>query len=87
MHLFKKKLGVSCFIDEIFDSDALETFTGEVERELGPVSTARKKCLQAMRLNNCDLGIASEGSFGPHPSYFFVCSDDEVLIFIDLTNN
>ncbi|WP_341272856.1 DUF6671 family protein [Cecembia calidifontis] len=23
-----------------------------------------------MKANNCDLGIASEGSFGPHPSMF-----------------
>jgi hypothetical protein len=40
-----------------------------------------------MELNNCDLGVASEGSFGPHPSLFFASADDEFLIFIDKTNN
>jgi Zn finger protein HypA/HybF involved in hydrogenase expression len=40
-----------------------------------------------MKLNNCDLGIASEGSFGPHPSMFFISADDEFLIFIDTLNN
>ena len=85
--IFEKELGVSCFTDNTFDTDLLGTFTGEVERERDPISTAREKCLQAMKLNNCDLGVASEGSFGPHPSLFFVSADDEFLIFIDTTNN
>lgn len=85
--IFEKELGVQCFIDETFDTDTLGTFTGEIERELDPIATARRKCLLAMELNNCDLGIASEGSFGPHPSLFFVSADDEFLIFIDKKNN
>lgn len=40
-----------------------------------------------MEVSNSDLGIASEGSFGPHPSMFFVSADDEFLIFIDKKNN
>jgi hypothetical protein len=35
----------------------------------------------AMKL--CDLGVASEGSFGSHPSIFIASADDEFLIFID----
>ena len=85
--ILEKELGVSCFVDETFDTDVLGTFTGEIERELDPISTAREKCLRAMKLNNCDLGIASEGSFGPHPSMFFINTDDEFLIFIDTVNN
>jgi len=85
--ILEKELGVSCFVDETFDTDVLGTFTGEIERELDPISAAREKCLQAMKLNNCDLGIASEGSFGPHPSIFFASADDEFLIFIDGKNN
>lgn len=84
--ILEKELGVRCFVDETFDSDALGTFTGEIERELDPIATVRKKCLLAMQLNNCDLGVASEGSFGPHPSIFFVTADDEFLIFIDSKN-
>lgn len=84
--ILENELGVSCFIDETFDTDTLGTFTGEVERELDPISTVREKCLRAMTLNNCDLGVASEGSFGPHPSLFFVNADDEFLIFIDSKN-
>ncbi len=85
--ILEKELGVICFVDETFDTDTLGTFTGEIERELDPISTAREKCLRAMKVNNCNLGIASEGSFGPHPSIFFVTADDEFLIFIDKLNN
>ena len=85
--LFEKELGVNSFVAKNFDTDTLGTFTGEVERKDDPITTLRNKCLQAMELNNCDLGIASEGSFGPHPSIFFVHADDEFLIFIDKKNN
>ncbi len=85
--LLEDALGVTCFVDESFDTDLLGTFSGEVERELDPVSTARLKCLKAMELNNCDLGVASEGSFGVHPSIFFASADDEFLIFIDRKND
>jgi hypothetical protein len=85
--VLEKELGVRCFVNENYDTDILGTFTGEVEREKDPVSTAREKCLRAMHFNNCDLGVASEGSFGPHPSLFFVNADEEFLIFIDKKHN
>jgi hypothetical protein len=85
--LLEKNLGVTCFTNESFDTDILGTFSGEIERELDPISTVRKKCLLAMEASNCDLGVASEGSFGAHPSLFFAKADDEFLIFIDKKNN
>ena len=85
--LLEKNLGVTCFTNENFDTDILGTFSGEIERELDPIATARKKCLLAMEASNCDLGVASEGSFGAHPSIFFASADDEFLIFIDKKNN
>jgi hypothetical protein len=85
--LLEQALGVFCFVQDGFDTDTLGTFTGEIERELDPISTARQKCLMAMEASNCDLGIASEGSFGSHPSMFFVSADDEFLIFVDKKNN
>ena len=84
--LFEKAFGVKCFTPENFDTDLLGTFTGEIERKDDPITTLRNKCLQAMELSNCDLGIASEGSFGSHPTIFFVPADDEFLIFIDKKN-
>jgi hypothetical protein len=85
--LLEKSLGVECFTLENYDTDLLGTFTGEVERKEDPIKTLRKKCLRAMEICNCDLGVASEGSFGPHPQIPFVRADDEFLIFIDRKNN
>lgn len=84
--IFEKELGVICFVDLNFDTDQHGTFSGEVERREDPVTTARDKCLIAMELNNCDLAIASEGSFGQHPTIFFIPADEEILIFIDKKN-
>lgn len=84
--IIEKELGVECFVDETFDTDLFGTFTGEIARPLDPVATVRAKCLAVMQRNNCDLGMASEGSFGPHPSLFFVNADDEFLIFMDQKN-
>lgn len=85
--ILEKELGVNCIVDSNLDTDILGTFTGEIERKNDPITTARKKCLLAMELSNTDLGIASEGSFGPHPSLYFVPADDEFLIFIDKKND
>lgn len=84
--LLEKKLGVKCFIPDGYDTDQFGTFSGEIERTNDPANTARNKCLQAMKLFNCNLGIASEGSFGPHPSLYLIPADDEILIFIDKIN-
>lgn len=85
--LLEEHLGVQCFVPEEFDTDLLGTFSGEIERKDGPIATARIKCLQAMEITNCDLGISSEGSFGPHPTIFMAHADDEFLLFIDKKNN
>jgi hypothetical protein len=84
--ILERELGVLCYVDSTFDTDELGTFTGEKERLSDPITTVREKCLRAMKLSNCDLAVASEGSFGPHPSMFIVNADDEFLIFIDTLN-
>jgi hypothetical protein len=84
--LMERELGVRCFVAEHFDTDLLGTFTGEVERKDEPITTARTKCLMAMQQYDCDLAVASEGSFGAHPSIFFIPADDEILFFIDKKN-
>ncbi len=81
--LLEKQLGVTCFIPEAFDSDVLGTFSGEVERTDDPLTTARNKCILAMEQTQCDLAIASEGSFGPHPALYFIPADDEILLLLD----
>ena len=84
--ILEKELGVKCFVVKNFDTDKLGTFTGEIDRIDDPITTVRNKCIMAMELMNCDLAIASEGSFGAHPTIYFVPADDEFLIFIDKKN-
>lgn len=80
-------LRVASFAATDFDTDVFGTFTGEVERTEDPVSTLRLKCRKAMELHGCDLGIASEGSFGPHPQIPFIPADEEFLLFMDTRND
>lgn len=84
--IFEKELGVKCIVSQQFDTDVLGTFTGEVERKNDSLSTVKEKCRTAMNLENCDLAIASEGSFGAHPSVFFASADEEFLVLLDEKN-
>lgn len=81
--LFEKHLGVKVIVPQNFDTDRFGTFSGEIERSSDPLTTAKRKCLSAMREFGCDLAIASEGSFGPHPELCFLNADDELLYFFD----
>ena len=84
--ILKKELGLECVVSQDLDTDVFGTFTGEVERLNDPVETARLKCLKAMELSGCDIGISNEGSFGLHPTIFFVHADSEVILLIDKKN-
>jgi hypothetical protein len=85
--LFFEELGLVSIVLDDLDTDLFGTFTGEIEREGGPLDALRKKAEMAMSLADVDLVIASEGSFGPHPTLFFLPADDEMLLFRDKKNN
>lgn len=85
--ILENALAVHCFVPSDLDTDQWGTFSGEVERHEDVLNTLRKKCLLAMKENDCDLAIASEGSFGAHPSVFFAAADDEVLMLMDAKND
>lgn len=85
--ILEKELDVKCEIPKNFDSDIFGTFSGEIDRLMNPIETGRMKCLKAIELTGCDLAIASEGSFGPHPTIGIVNADDEILVLIDKKNN
>lgn len=84
--LLSPELGVHCFVYPHFDSDVFGTFSGEIERKLGPFETLKSKCLSAMEQAQCDLGIATEGSFGPHPFLFSVPAHEEMIVVLDKKN-
>jgi len=81
--LLEDAFGVQCMVPLDFDTDLLGTFSGEVERKDDPLKTARKKCIWALEHTGCDLAVASEGSFGPHPALMFTQADEEWLMLID----
>lgn len=66
-----------------FDTDQFGTFTGEIARTLPPYQTCLLKARAAAEQFNYDLALASEGSFGPHPSFPFIPRGHELMVFID----
>lgn len=68
------------------NTDLLGTFSGEIERKESPLEVAKRKCMLAMEETGCDIAIASEGSFGAHPTIPFIAADDELVLIVDRKN-
>ncbi len=85
--ILENELGVEVFVPNDFDTDKFGTFSGEISRTKNAYDALKQKCLDAMDQYDFDLGIASEGSFGPHPTIFFSHADDELLVLIDKKND
>lgn len=76
-------LGLRLCVPDDLDTDTLGTFTGEVPR-IGPArEVALRKARLGMASVHSPLGLANEGSFGPHPLVPFVAGDHEILVFVD----
>ncbi len=65
------------------DTDTLGTFTGDIPRLGPPLDTAIAKARLGMSAAGQALGIASEGSIGPHPATPFVIADRELVVLVD----
>lgn len=85
--LFKKEFEINCFTSNKIDTDLLGTFSGEIDRKQDPISTLRTKCIMGNQITNCDLVIANEGSFGPHPTLFFAQANEEIIMLKDFKND
>lgn len=85
--VLQEALGVDLILPASFNTDAFGTFSGEIPRELSPDAAAIAKCSLAMQLTGCDLAVASEGSFGPHPILGFVPTNEEWLFLVDRKHN
>ncbi|MCL5272452.1 MAG: hypothetical protein M1486_03960 [Gammaproteobacteria bacterium] len=84
--IFRDKIGCEIYTSD-FDTDQFGTFTGEIPRTLNAYETCISKARAAAIANECLFSIASEGSFGMHPSIPFITSDHEIMVFMDLKNN
>jgi hypothetical protein len=85
--LFWEEFRNYCFTSDAFDTDTLGTFSGEIDRKEDALSTVREKCILANKATDCDLVIASEGSFGAHPTLFFAQADEELIMLKDFKND
>lgn len=70
------------------DTDLLGTFSGSVRRERSPLETARTKAAWAFEAcPAARFALASEGSFGPHPSLPWTASGSELVLLVDRLTN
>ena len=84
--VFLDKIGCQMYTSD-FDTDQFGTFTGEIPRAQNAYETCILKAKTAAIAADCFFSVASEGSFGPHPSLPFVASDHEIMVFVDLKND
>ena len=65
------------------DTDQLGTFSGEIPRTLSELDCAIAKARLAMTERGSDLGMASEGTFSPHPDVPWLTTDRELVVLVD----
>ena len=80
---FRSALGLEVLAPAGLDTDALGTFTGEVPRVGTPLEVCERKARLGMTITGLPLGLASEGSFGPHPFIPFIPAGVEIMTFVD----
>ena len=84
--LLEAALGLKCATISGLNTDSFGTFSGDITRENAPLQTAKLKAMAGLDLCDETLGIASEGSFGSHPSSPFVPANEELVILVDTKN-
>ena len=85
--LLERELKLECFTLALIDTDQFGTFSGEIERTQSPLDTLKAKCNLGFKLTGCDLVLATEGSFGPHPDLPFCSAHDELMLLMDFKHN
>lgn len=76
-------LGAELIVPVGLDTDAYGTFTGEITRAGTMLEAARAKARLGMAHSGLRFGLASEGSYGPHPHILFIAGGREIVLFID----
>ena len=76
-------VGLRLFVPAGIDTDALGTFAGEIPRVGSMGEVATRKARLAMAAANTNVGLASEGTFGPHPAIPFMIAGMELLKLVD----
>jgi hypothetical protein len=84
---FRQALGAELVVAAGFDTDSLGTFSGDRPRLQDAETTCRLKAEAGMAATGLDLGLASEGSFGPHPALPFLPLATEWMTWVDRPGN
>lgn len=79
--------GMNLKLLDTIDTDTFGTFTGDIDRKGTQLEAARYKALKAIEETGESIAIASEGSFGAHPSVFFAPANIELVLLIDTLND
>jgi len=77
------KLGLIVTSTPGLDTDQLGTFSGEIPRNGTTLDVALRKARLGMSAAGVPLGLASEGSFGPHPAIPYIPAGMELLVFVN----
>ncbi len=79
----RQGLGLTLRLATTVNTDLLGSFSGEYPRPMDALTTCRLKAEAGMDALGLDLGLASEGAFGPHPVVPFLPIGREWLTFVD----
>lgn len=80
-------LGLVVDVAPDLDTDSLGTFTGEIPRVGSMREVAIAKARLGMAAARRPIGIASEGSYGPHPWIPFFAGGIELMVLVDETRD
>jgi hypothetical protein len=83
--VLQSRLGLTIRTAPHLDTDALGTFTGEIPRAGTIREAAVAKARLGMEATGLPIGLASEGSYGPHPHIPFVPGGVELMVLVDDT--
>lgn len=80
------RLGTTIMVAPV-DTDTFGTFAGEVERVGSPAEVVERKARAAAAAADLTVGLASEGSFGTHPTIPFAIIDTELVAWVDISTD
>ena len=82
--IVERFLGLRLEVTTGVDTDTFGTFSWDIERSGSQLDAARAKIQAAFeRRPDLHIGMASEGSFGPHPYIAFCTLEREIVVLVD----
>ena len=82
--ILRDALGLTVKLAEGIDTDQFGAFSREIKRLGSQLDAARAKISAGFeRMPSARVGVASEGSFGPHPDVPLIAIGREIVLMID----